>query len=60
MKAIDKSFIIDKTYKYDNVANATFFTPSGEKLSFMNSPQSLVNTGFIRLFTIFLWKIPTI
>nr|DAT03707.1 MAG TPA: hypothetical protein [Caudoviricetes sp.] len=37
-----------------------FFTPSGEKLSFMNSPQSLVNTGFLRLFTLFLWKIPTI
>lgn len=54
MKAIDKSFIIDKIYKCDSVANATLFsTPSGEKLSFMNSPQTLENTGFLRLFTLF-------
>nr|DAT23499.1 MAG TPA: hypothetical protein [Caudoviricetes sp.] len=32
MKAIDKSFIIDKIYKYDTVANATVFTLSTEKI----------------------------
>lgn len=34
MKAINESFIIDKIYKYDNVANATVFTLSAEKISF--------------------------
>nr|DAU20613.1 MAG TPA: hypothetical protein [Caudoviricetes sp.] len=30
-----------------------FFTPSGEKIHFIHSPQPLVNTGFLRLFTLF-------
>ena len=48
---------------YNIVFDTTLYgitAPSGKKFHFVYSPWTLVNTGFLRLFTLFFWKIPTI